>query len=260
MKDFTLHAYSLYLSAIKTNYKHILRFDEYFLLLEKPENFCVIRHDVDRRPQNALNMAELEYTMGLKSSYYFRAKPHTFKPEIIREIAGLGHEIGYHYESLSDTQGDMKLALEDFRLNLEKLRKLAQIRTITMHGRPLSRFDNRDLWLNQENHTLLLKQLGILGAIYLDINYSDIAYISDTGRNWDTNRSNRRDKVTSSVNMNFRSGQEFLQCLQGNPPKKMILQTHPERWTDNAIAWTFQFLIDSVANIMKSFMPVRAGL
>ena len=60
----------------------------------------VLRHDIDRKPMNALRMAELEYELGIQSTYYFRF-PCTFKPEIIRKIRDLGHEVGYHYEVLS---------------------------------------------------------------------------------------------------------------------------------------------------------------
>jgi len=47
-------------------------------------------------------MARLENELGIKATYFFRTIPHTFKPEIIKEIAGMGHEIGYHYENLSE--------------------------------------------------------------------------------------------------------------------------------------------------------------
>jgi len=57
---------------------------------------------VDRKPENALKTARLEDEMGIKATYFFRTIPHTFKPEIIKEIAGMGHGIGYHYENLSE--------------------------------------------------------------------------------------------------------------------------------------------------------------
>ena len=38
------------------------------------------------------------------------------------------------------------MAIDDFRLNLEKLRKLYPVKTICMHGSPFSKWDNRDLW------------------------------------------------------------------------------------------------------------------
>src|SRR5690606_27946736 len=136
-----------------------------------------------------------------RSTYYFRAKPNVFKPDIIRTILRYGHEIGYHYENLSDTNGDIKRALEDFEKNLLRFREITPITTISMHGRPLKPYDNRDLWRDPSRHALLKEQFGILGEIYLDIDYSDIAYISDTGRNWTADVANVRDKVHSNLNV-----------------------------------------------------------
>ncbi len=65
-----------------------------------PHAFVILRHDVDARPQNSLRLARLEHTLGIQGTYYFRI-PHTFQPSIIQEIASLGHEIGYHYETLA---------------------------------------------------------------------------------------------------------------------------------------------------------------
>jgi len=65
-----------------------------------PHAFVILRHDVDARPQNSLRLARLEHTLGIRGTYYFRI-PHTFQPSIIQEIASLGHEIGYHYETLA---------------------------------------------------------------------------------------------------------------------------------------------------------------
>jgi hypothetical protein len=41
-------------------------------------------------------MAKLEAALGIKATYYFRTIPKTFKPEIIKEIVDIGHELGYH--------------------------------------------------------------------------------------------------------------------------------------------------------------------
>ena len=75
MIDFTLKAYIKYLEVIKLTYSNILRFDEYFVSDPKPNTFCLIRHDVDRRPLHALDMARVENKMGVNATYFFRAKP-----------------------------------------------------------------------------------------------------------------------------------------------------------------------------------------
>lgn len=251
MRDFTLGAYKEYLRAIKSSYENILTFSEYFSAEPKPESFCLIRHDVDRKPGNALRMARLENEMGIKSTYYFRAKPHTFKPEIIIAIAGLRHEIGYHYESLSDANGDMAAALRDFENNLKKMRELVSVRTVSMHGRPLKPYDNRDMWRSGDNHNRLIKEYGILGEVYLDIDYTDIAYINDTGRNWTSGRFNRRDKVASAVEADFKNGEGLLGYLSSTPASKMVFQIHPERWEDNVIRWVIQYFSDTAVNMVK---------
>lgn len=251
MIDFTLAAYKEYLQAIKSSYGNILTFSEYFSAKSKPESFCLIRHDVDRKPANALRMARLENGMGVKSTYYFRAKPHTFKPDIITDIAGLRHEIGYHYESLADTGGDMPAALRDFENNLKKLKEIVSVRTIAMHGRPLSRCDSRDMWKSGENHNKLIKEYGISGEVYLDIDYTDIAYINDTGRNWTSGKFNKRDKVESDVEADFKDGENLLEYLKSSPPSKMVFQVHPERWEEGMIGWAIQYFSDMTVNIVK---------
>lgn len=251
MKDFIFQAYNRYLLAIKKNFSNILRFDEYFLVVPKPDNFCLIRHDVDRRPQKALEMSKVERDLGIKATYYFRYKSNTFNSKIIKEIENDGHEIGYHYESLSDKRGNVPLALQDFTHNLNEFRKIATIRTISMHGNPFSPFDNRELWRDPENHDLLFKKLGILGEIYLDIDYNDIAYIGDTGRNWFSSRSNIRDQVETHIKTEFENGEALLQYLSSNPHLKLVFQIHPERWTDQRVDYYLIFLSDMLVNMAK---------
>jgi hypothetical protein len=101
----------------------------------------LLRHDVDLKPENSLATAKLEHSLGIKGTYYFRIIPQTLKPEIIKEIADLGHEIGYHYEDMDLVHADnldkhIDLAYESFQKNLEILSKIVPITTICMHGSP----------------------------------------------------------------------------------------------------------------------------
>jgi hypothetical protein len=254
MIDFTLEAYKSYLQAIKASYSNILRFDEFFMAGTIPENFCLIRHDVDRKPDNALQMAGLEHEAGIRATYYFRVKPHVFIPDIIRNIFKLGHEIGYHYESLSDANGDMPLAVKDFEMNLAKFREIAPIHTIAMHGRPFKPFDNRDMWRDRRNHRLLIESYGVLGEVYLDVDYRDIAYITDTGRNWSSTQSNKRDQVNSRIPSDFSSGNALKQYLNTEPHPKLVFQIHPERWEGTPIRYAIQWLKDMAVNLVKKIL------
>ena len=254
MRDFTLHMYRQYIGAIKSSFDNILRFDEYMVAPNKYGSFCLIRHDVDRKPKNALRMAELEREAGISSSYYFRAKDHTFKPAIIKEIHNLGHEIGYHYESLSDENGEMEKAMKNFEINLDKFRKIVAVKTISMHGRPFSPFNNRDLLKDNKNHKTLLNELDILGEVYLDIDYSDITYITDTGRNWNSHKNNVRDKVFSLQSVDFNNGNDLLKFFSSPTKSKLVFQVHPERWSSNILDYYRQYMTDNAVNILKYTM------
>jgi tetratricopeptide (TPR) repeat protein len=169
--DFTLDKYEDLLRFLRDNYE-IYTVERY--LVERPAgDFVILRHDVDRSPKNALKMAELESKLGVKSTYYFRY-PYTFKPEIIKRIKELEHEVGYHYETLSQAKGDYEMALELFKQALEEFGKIAEVKTICMHGSPLSKYDNRDLWKKYD-----FREFGILGEAYLSINDPEIVYLTE---------------------------------------------------------------------------------
>ena len=101
MFDFTIRTYSDLLKAISSNKYFSQTFEA---VIQKENSFVknvVLRHDVDRLPQNALKLAQIENVIDVKGSYYFRVVPASYDLEIMNKIAGLGHEIGYHYEDVS---------------------------------------------------------------------------------------------------------------------------------------------------------------
>lgn len=254
MKDFTLNAYIYYLKAFQRKGYSFVRFDEYMKQNRLAERICLVRHDVDRKPHFALRMAKIEHELGIKATYYFRAKKCSFDKGIIREIEGMGHEIGLHYESLSDTNGDIELALKDFEKNLKEFREVAKITTCSMHGRPLKPYDNRDIWKKGDNHTYLKEKLDMLGEVYLDIDYSDIAYINDTGRNWTQGKANRRDVVDSNISVSFNSQKELIDYLETDPHHRICFQIHPERWTNTAVELLMQSSKDKSINTAKTII------
>jgi hypothetical protein len=250
MQDFTLSAYRVYVDAIRERYPSILRFDEYFASSPKPATFCLLKHDVDRRPFHALRMAILEREAGVRSTYYFRAKPHTFIPRVLQQIHSLGHEVGYHYESLSDARGDLAAAMELFADCLNQFRAVVPVRTVAFHGRPLSRHDNRVLIRHMKQQGIL-ETMDLLGDANEDINYTDILYISDTGRNWDSGKHKIRDTVNSRVQADISTGADLLAKLRYHPHPKLIMLTHPERWSHHLLDWTLQALKDEMTNVLK---------
>jgi len=96
MRDFTIEKYrELCLALLDGGYTPLTVYS----YLNKELNtgkLVILRHDIDRKPMNALKMAKLEHELGVKSTYYFRHVKDVFKPEIIEKIRDLGHEVGYH--------------------------------------------------------------------------------------------------------------------------------------------------------------------
>ena len=252
--DFSLAKYKSYLDVILKNNIPICSFKEIIETSSIKNNFFLIRHDVDRKPKRALRMAILENKLGIKSTYYFRVKSNTFNKEIIIKIEELGHDIGYHYESLSDSNGNIQKALLDFQQKYKRLNDIAQIKTCSMHGKPFSQFNNLDLWKDKKNYEFAKKELGLFGDINIEIDYSDIAYINDTGRNWSTNKSNLRDIVKSDIITNFNSSKELIYYFKNHPNTKICFQIHPERWSNNIFEWIYSYFFDLSANVLKFFI------
>jgi hypothetical protein len=212
---------------------------------------AVIRHDVDNRKKHALNFAYIEQAMDVSTSYYFRMVPQSFDPVIVSLIARLGHEIGYHYEDLTLAHGNKAEAIRLFEKHLAELRQYYPVKTICMHGSPLSRYDNRDLW--KEND---YRNFGIIGEPYFDVNYSQVLYLTDTGRTWRNEKVSIRDKVDSHFHFHPRSTHDIIKHID-NFPDKLMFNFHPQRWNDAWIPWINELVLQNVKNVVKRFLVVR---
>ena len=85
-----------------------------YILSERLVPITLIKHDVECNPQQALNIAEIEASFGIKATYYFQKEILYDRPDIVSDIAGLGHEVAYHYDVLDECNGDIKSAIETF--------------------------------------------------------------------------------------------------------------------------------------------------
>ena len=254
MKDFTHNIYRELLETLKKQNYQFITVKEYFTSnYDDSKPFIMMRHDVDRYPNRSLEMAKLEKSMGVKVTYYFRTIPQTFKPNIIKAIADLGHEIGYHYESLAETNGDYKKAIKDFELNLSRLNELYPIKNIAMHGRPTSKWDSRLLWDKYD-----YKKYGILSEPYFDIDFNKVFYATDAGRAWDNEAINLRDKVDTKFDFSFVDTNDIIKALKDNElPTKIMINIHPEHWANSDMEWYKIFIIRRIKNFIKKIILRR---
>lgn len=261
--DFTIARYKELLTALKRQNYTFLTFEQYCECKNAgtlPERYVVLRHDVDLRAQNSLRLAQIEHAFGVRASYYFRVVKQSNCPDVIRRIASLEHEIGYHYEDMSLAKGNVEMAYQHFVENLAYFRTFYPVRTICMHGAPTSRYDGRDLWKSYD-----YRSLGIIGEPYFDVDYRDVFYLTDTGRCWDGYRFSVRDKVPEQQRWieegrTFHTTEQLVKYINGLTDDKvvnMLITTHPQRWTDRFGAWMKELLVQNLKNQIKRCLVKR---
>jgi hypothetical protein len=285
--DFTLITYQYLLESLMGQNYSFRTFSEF---IENPQSgsIIILRHDVDALPQNSLVFAKIQQKLGIYGSFYFRIVPKSFHEKIIDEIASMGHEIGYHYETMNSCDGNTGKAYYEFCQNLATFRKIVPVKTICMHGSPLSKYDNKTLW-KYYNY----RDLGIIGEPYFDLDFSKVLYLTDTGRRWDGERFSIRDKawqldcwqldnsrsavssqqlavnsrqsetcnpnlVTRNPNLFFHSTSDIIKAANlGKLPNQIMMTFHPQRWTDNPLPWMKELVLQNIKNVVKRWIVRR---
>ncbi len=246
-RDFTLQAYEELCSSLKDLQIPVMTVTE-FLDSGQPYDFLVvIRHDVDRSLKSAVRMSRLEARMGIRSTYYIRMTRAVFRKEEIKQIARDGHEIGYHYETLSRACGDMEKAKELFQTELGSLRNVVSVNTASMHGSPLSPYNNLDFW-----NLAAFEHFGLIGDFSISIDFSKAYYFTDTGRSWNAVKYNLRDHIgslTPSVEIN--STFDLISFIRGRADGPVLINAHPNRWSSRFIEWFVSLGTDISINQAK---------
>ena len=299
MRDFTLKTHNRLLKTLQLQGFSFLSFEE--IISKSVDRYIILRQDVDALPENSLQFARIQADLGIKGTYYFRIVPESFNARIIGEIYRMGQEVGYHYEDVSlaakrqraqdrglKEEDMVKMAIDSFRENLENLRKIVPMKTICMHGSPMSRWDSRLLWKYYDYHNF-----GITGEPYFDINFEEVLYLTDTGRRWDGEAVSVRDKAEGRrqraegkdmfsdwkvkpvkyrtkdtkdnlplspspplpVFPSFHSTFDIIKAAEdGTLPDKIMMTFHPQRWTDKPVPWVKELVWQNVKNVGKFFL------
>ena len=255
--DFTYKIYRELIESLIDNQYVFQTYKDY--IKSNIKRSVVLRHDVDKKPLRSLRFAKIQSEYNINGSYYFRAVNESWDEDVIREIHSLGHEIGFHYESLTTCKGDFNDAIIDFKNNLKKLRDIVPVETMCMHGSPTSKFDSRDLW-----NTYKYRDYGIIGEPYFDLNFDETFYLTDTGRMWDGYKYSVRDKITThqekwnQSNLAFHRTYEIIESLNLNSlPESIMFVMHPQRWTDKKSEWLSELISQSIKNKIKKLFFVH---
>lgn len=254
MRDFSLDMLRHLLRTFLESGYQIARFQGYWqdqASYDNREGVVLLRHDVDRFPSTALLTARLEAELGVFGTYFFRTVPWVMKPTIIRQVADLGHEIGYHYETLADAKGDAELAASLFSSNLQALRCYYPVVSAAMHSRALSRYDNLAFWKYRDT-----SEFGIKGETYLDVDHSLYAYLADSGRNWGGDRLVVWDRVEGIDVPHIRNSGELSDLIAGRRFERIQLLLHPNRWRASLPGWSLELGADCGLNLVKRLINI----
>ncbi len=171
-------------------------------------------------------------------------------------------EISNEYIASSNGNKDYEkylaeLAFESFKKNLGKIRELAPVNTICMHGSPMSRWDSRILW-KYYNY----REFGIIGEPYFDIDFEKVLYLTDTGRKWNGDKSSVRDKVSQENFLELKNrlkiSDNIIAAASANElPNQLMMTVHPQRWSDNLFNWMTEYAAQTLKNRIKQLIFVR---
>jgi hypothetical protein len=207
------------------------------LSLPQPDRVVLLRHDVDYDARRAVRIAEIEAERGVRATYYFRSShyPGSHNLSLMHRIASMGHEVGYHYETLDRCRGDLTSAAANFEDELSIMRGEGfSVSTVCPHGNPRIRKQgyrtNGDLILRMPE---LLPRNGLVGDAYASIDFSGLSYISDVGvcfMGVGTVAALRRSWGTTA-------------------PPHIYLLTHPDYWSPTSVRALFMW---SAGKLMRA--------
>ncbi len=95
-----LKMYKKYIEKAKQLGYKCCSFIEYYHERETADKYLILRHDVDYDLKATRKMFNLEKSLNVTSTYYFR--DCTFDYNLMQEIKAAGFEVGYHYETLAN--------------------------------------------------------------------------------------------------------------------------------------------------------------
>jgi|MDTB01.1.fsa_nt_gb hypothetical protein len=127
IRPFSYKEYVQIIDWVKSNYS-ILRYSD---INKDTKEFCVIRHDVEYSIKRAYELAKLEETMGIKTTYLIQIRNNCYNAlsvkniSLIREIHDMGHDIGLHvHRGLLHSYNNVEEMIKD---DMDILSKAAKI-------------------------------------------------------------------------------------------------------------------------------------
>lgn len=235
---FTFAAYARLCQAIVDSGLRVLTVQDALGQTLSPGD-VILRFDVDARPEHALYMARLLHHCELPGTFYWHVvPPGLFRVDLIRAVADLGFEVGYHYATLSRCAGDIAAAADLFRREVTLFRAAGfTVRTVAAHGAP--GWDNQRLLQARPE---LMTECGLIGEAYHSFDFAHVQYVSDAGWGWrrfPLRSDAQRFRLEQGVSALPRLTNAQVQALVHHPAACLYINTHPELWFRSGLSAHF---------------------
>jgi len=195
-----------------------------------------LRHDIDFHLHGVNAIAEIEKDLGCRATYYVLLTGYynalrSENAQILRDLVGMGHEIGLHYD-LGCYPKDAEQSLAQLKRDTSILSDVIgqQVRTISTHE-PFTfpdPFLTLDAYLHPQDPRL---QKGL-------------TFASDSCRMW-------RDET-------------LLRCFGSDPPNRVLLTTHPELWLDGSVNdrsdYLMKVVFSNATSQLKNYLEKRGPI
>ncbi len=195
--NFTYGAYEKMLSLLKENCYEVCSYETY----QRSSRFVILRHDVDFSLEAALRFAELESKNGVQATYFLLLSTSFYNlfdrkaNDIIKEIKGMGHDIGLHFDEarypILNEQQLIKCVKKEISIMSQGLDM--KINAVSMH-RPSK-------WVLEAD-----VQFDTLINSYGREFFNDFKYLSDSRMHW---------------------REDVYQVIQSNAYERLHILTHP---------------------------------
>ncbi len=225
---------------------------------ENLHDFLVLKHDVENNVQRAFKMAQIENKYGHRGSYYVQAYllDDLNNVEMLKKMSQMGHEISYHYDVMDSCHGNITLAKEEFDKFKAKFESFGfGFTTVCQHGNPIVErvgyTSNRDFFRNKDIQSSYpeISDIMVNFPQKHNVNYT---YYSDAGRKFKLIFDPFNNDIINSddKNISYESLDELFSALDN----KVIISTHPHRWSDSAVKYLIKEKIFKIIKFVAKIM------
>ncbi len=165
-------------SAPKTTRLPASKYDDLLHRLASGNHTFVLVHDCDYRIEGLETLLKVERIYNVRSTCYVRPDAEYFSYSLayLQKIEREGWGIGFHYDCLSRTNGNLTLAFQLFHAQLTFLRSFFNVTSTRYHGDGYNFSVNNRALYNEEGW----RDMGLTEVS----NIPDWSYITDVNGTW----------------------------------------------------------------------------